>query len=86
MRAGNEAELFGLTGDAPPDDARSTVTTCPFLEGWALDASPDFRITLLAAPSPGSYEPEWHSAVFIPGYSGGTVADSHRVPRFSKPA
>jgi hypothetical protein len=86
MRIGVEAELFGRTDDAPPGDARSTVTTYPFLEGWALDASPDFRIILIAAPSPGSYEPEWHHAVFIPGYSGGTAADSHRVPRFSKPA
>ncbi len=35
------------------------------------------RISLLAAPSHPNGQ--WHSAVFVPGYSSGTATDSHRA-------
>jgi hypothetical protein len=40
--------------------------------------SPGFRIVLLPAPSRPSGQ--WLLAGFVPGYSDGVAADSHRLP------
>src|SRR3990172_8147399 len=40
--------------------------------------SSGFRIFLLAAPS--RLYRQWQIAAFVPGYSGGTSTDSHRLP------
>ena len=39
----------------------------------------DSRIVLLTAPSHSAKE-QWHDAVFVPGYSGGTVPDFAGFP------
>jgi hypothetical protein len=49
------------------------------LRHYATGRSSDFRITLLPAPSPPKTG-KWHSAGVVPGYSGGTVTDLHRLP------
>ena len=43
-----------------------------------LGRSSGSRISLLTAPSRASYSVAF--AVFVPGYSGGTATDSHRLP------
>jgi hypothetical protein len=41
--------------------------------------SSGFRFNLLTAPSHPNLG-QWQHAAFVPGYSGGTATDSHRLP------
>ena len=49
------------------------------LRYYATGRSSDFRIILAPTPSPPKTG-KWHFAGVVPGYSGGTVTDSHRLP------
>jgi len=53
--------------------------------GLAPERYPGFRIIWNTAPS-RAFMAQWLSALYrpaasIPGYSGGTAADSHRIPQ-----
>ena len=67
------------------DDAQDT-THLPFREDVtgqkvAAGRSPGFRIILLTAPS--RRHPPVVMAAFVPGHSGGSAPDSHRLPGLS---
>ncbi len=49
------------------------------LRYYATGRSSDFRIILVPAPSPPKTG-KWLFAGVVPGYSGGTVTDLHRLP------
>jgi hypothetical protein len=60
---------YGIGWRAHSTERRANTITCRYS---------DFRIILLAAPS----HPfgQWHVAVFVPGYGGGSVTDFNRLP------
>ena len=54
---------------------------------FRFDTSSGYRIIRIAAPSRRGDPRQWlvmtnrhHLAAFVPGYSGGTATDLHRVP------
>lgn len=66
-----------------PQFARSHRDTSMVGDRYPAGRSSGFRIILLATPSQGLYRPQWHSVVFVPGYSGGPTPDYDRIPDYS---